>query len=189
MNSTSIIPSTSTPHSFFCMFHCLFFLKGKCLLMLGRSTLKCNDPGHYVFKGVPFFHSSTKREQNFSWKKSNHKVVTLRMSPLPSTTAGLSCTTTFQTDWPSTKAAPVGCSNRQLRHLNLTLLLSQKVGCMAEVVTQSGTSRHLGRVAWLDWWTFCHLASKSAGTLSCNPAHVLWGTTRGHIMTQAHFPH
>ena len=56
-------------------------------------------------------------------------------------------------------------------HWKLKLSLSQKVGCVAEVVTQSGTSVHLGWVAQ-DWRTLCHLGSKSAGTLSCTPAQA-----------------
>ena len=46
-------------------------------------------------------------------------------------------------DRPSTKVAPVG---RQLVTMAFTIktVTIQKVGCMAEVVTQSGTSVHLG---------------------------------------------
>ena len=63
-------------------------------------------------------------------------------------------------------------------HLQLKLSLSQKVGCTAEVVTQSRASVHLGWVA-RDWRTFCHLGSQSAWTLSCNPA--LAGLDQGSI--------
>ena len=52
-----------------------------------------------------------------------------------------------------------------------------QAGCTAEVVTQSGTSVHLGSVHLAgvtrvarDWQTFWRLGSKSAGTLSCNQA-------------------
>ena len=66
--------------------------------------------------------------------------------------------------WPSTKVTPRLGANWWLWHLKLKLSLSQKVGCTAEIVTQSGTSVHLGWVA-RDWRTFCHPGSKSAGML------------------------
>ena len=74
-----------------------------------------------------------------------------------------------QTDPRSAMVAPVRCTNWRPCHLKLKLSLSQEVGCTAEAVTQSGTSVLMGWVA-RDWRTFCHLSSKSAGALSCNPA-------------------
>ena len=81
--------------------------------------------------------------------------------------SGLGCTTTSQTDPPQWLHL-LGSKWRPW-HLKLKLSLSQKVGCTSEVV-QPGTSVHLGWVA-RDWRTFCHLGSKSAGTL-CSPAQM-----------------
>ena len=72
-------------------------------------------------------------------------------------------------DRSSAMVAPAGCQLATMA-LKLKLSLSQKVGCMAESVKQSGTSVRLGWVA-RDWQTFCYLGSQSAGTLSCNPDH------------------
>ena len=88
-------------------------------------------------------------------------------------TPGLGCTTTSQAD-PPPRLHLLG-ADWQPWHLKCKMLLSQKVGCTAEVVTQSGTSVHLGWVARWDWRAFCHLGSKSAGTSSCNPALVCTG--------------
>ena len=66
-------------------------------------------------------------------------------------------------DRPSAKVASVGC---QLAIMALKI----KTVTMAEVVkTQTGMPVHMGGVT-RDWLTFCHLGSKSAVTLSCNPA-------------------
>ena len=50
-------------------------------------------------------------------------------------------------DRTSAKVAPIRCQLSTMpRHLQLKLSLSQKVGCTAEIVTQSSTSEHLGWV-------------------------------------------
>ena len=80
---------------------------------------------------------------------------------------GLGCTTTSQTH-PPPRMHLLGANWRPWR-LQIKLSLSQKVGCTAEVVTQSGTPVHPGWVV-RDWRSFCHLGIKSSGMLSCNPA-------------------
>ena len=82
---------------------------------------------------------------------------------------GLGCTTMSQAD-PPPMVHLLGANWRSW-HVNLKLSLSLKVGCTAPKLshTQSGTSARLGCVA-RDRRTFCLLGSKSARTLSCNPA-------------------
>ena len=84
---------------------------------------------------------------------------------------GLGCTTTSQTD-PPPRLNLLGVSWRPW-HLQLKLPLSQKGGCARQRL-----SPNLGRQCL---WAELHetgglsaiLASKSAGTLSCKPAHGL----------------
>ena len=97
--------------------------------------------------------------------------------------SGPGCATTSQPD-PPPRLHPLG-ANWRPRHLKLKRSLFQQVGCTAEVVTQSGTSVHLGRVA-RDWRTFCHLGSKSTGTLSCNPA-LVWIPTAFFVCQRRSF--
>ena len=92
------------------------------------------------------------------------------------------CTTTSQTD-PPARLHLLG-ANWPPWHLKWKLSLSQKVACTAEVVTQSGTSVHLGWVA-RHWRTFvCYLGSKSAGSLSCNPT-LVWAKASNQGIVQA----
>ena len=97
----------------------------------------------------------------------------LRMQKLrtvnpPGGSPGLGCTTMSQTD-PTPRLHMLGVNWRPW-NLKLKLMLSQKVGWMEEVITPCGTSVHLGWGVARDWRTFCHVGSKSIGTLSCNPA-------------------
>ena len=100
------------------------------------------------------------------WSTLNTNTDSTKQRRTQNMCSGLGCMTTSQTD-PPPKVYLLG-ANWWPWHFKLKLSLSQKVGWTAETVTQSGTSVWDARY----WRTFCHVGSKLAWTLSCNPAQV-----------------
>ena len=106
-----------------------------------------------------FQHITVSQKQHISvWWCSSHLGWVARQRPRSTLRQGI---------------APVGCHLATMALKIKTATIPKRWVCTAEVVTQPGTSVHLGWVA-RDWRTFCHLGSKSAGTLSCNAPLVLF---------------